>query len=284
LLSKYKLYRNFLNALIKKTKNDFYKNKIMLCNNDRASIWKVINEVTDGGSKHSIAGNEIKDVTVSNKTISSNEQPIEVANGFVDYFTNIGSSLAHIIKNKPSFSHSRVYQHPQIKIEESIKFQPISENEISHLISKLKDTSACGIDDIQVVTIKKIKLFILEPLVHIFNLCLKHGVFPDSLKIAVIKPIHKAKEKHLIGNYRPISLLTHFSKLLEKCIKSRVIAFLDKHNIISDSQFGFRPNLSTQDAIYSLTTEIAENVDKSRKTLAVFLDLAKAFDTVEHSL
>jgi Reverse transcriptase (RNA-dependent DNA polymerase) len=276
-VKKYKMYRNFLSALIRQTKNNYYKSKINLCKNDPKLLWKVINDVT-GCSKNSDGVNDIKEVLVGENNISSTDSPKEVANAFVDHFTDVGSKLASKIKNKTS-------GHPSNnKVDASITFQQITQEEMLGYISQLKDTSACGFDDIQVLTIKKIKLFIIEPIVHIFNLCLNTGIFPNSLKTAIIKPIFKAKDKHLIENYRPISILTHFSKLLEKCIKFRLVQFFDKHNIISNSQFGFRSNLSTQDAIYALTTEIGKNLDKTRKTLAVFLDLAKAFDTVQHDL
>ena len=280
-LNKYKMYRNFLSALIRKTKNNYFKTKIGLCKNDPKLLWKVINDVT-GDSKTSVEVNYIKDVIIGENKISATDYPKEVANAFVDHFTEVGSKLASKIKNKKS--RQRIDHQPNNKVDASITFQQITQKEMLEYISQLKDTSACGIDDIQVRTIKKIKLFIIDPIVHIFNLCLKTGIFPNRLKIAIIKPIYKAKDKHLIENYRPISILTHLSKLLEKCIKFRLVQFFDKHNIISKSQFGFRSNLGTQDAIYALTTEIGENLDKTRKTLAVFLDLAKAFDTVKHDL
>jgi hypothetical protein len=110
------------------------------------------------------------------------------------------------------------------------------------------------------------------------------NTFPDAFKLAIIKPIFKTKEKYKAENYRPISLLTHFSKLLEKCIKCRLITFFNNNNVISKSQFGFLNNLSTQDAIHSLTSKISSSIDLSQKSIAIFLDLAKAFDTVDHQI
>jgi retron-type reverse transcriptase len=100
----------------------------------------------------------------------------------------------------------------------------------------------------------------------------------------VVIPIYKGKEKTNLENYRPISLLTHLSKILEKCIKVRLMGYLENNNLISQNQFGFRSNLSTNDAIYALTSHLYTSLDNNEKVLAVFLDLAKAFDTVDHNL
>jgi hypothetical protein len=133
-------------------------------------------------------------------------------------------------------------------------------------------------------TIKISRNFIAEPLAHIFNLCLNSGVFPSALKTAIVIPIHKSGDKNKPQNYRPISILTHFSKLLEKCIKARLFHFLDTHNILSPNQFGFRPKNSTSDAIFKLTRNLYHSLDGGLRTLAVYLDLAKAFDTVDHGI
>lgn len=148
----------------------------------------------------------------------------------------------------------------------------------------MRNASATGSDNLSVLTLKHVKNFIAVPLTHIFNRCLLSGIFPEALKTAIITPIHKANDRKCVGNYRPISILSHISKLLEKCIKSRLMKYLQNNNLISKNQFGFQPRLSTQDAILDVTSKIYESLGTSKKSLVIFLDLAKAFDTVDHNI
>lgn len=115
---------------------------------------------------------------------------------------------------------------------------------------------------------------------YIFNLCLFSGVFPDYFKHSIIHPIHKSDSRDCVENYRPISVLTALSKIFEKLLNSRLMNFLIQENILSDSQFGFQPKKSTQDAVTRLTNHIVSHVDQKKKCIGTFLDLTKAFDTV----
>ena len=131
---------------------------------------------------------------------------------------------------------------------------------------------------------KAIIPFIVDPLVHIFNLSLLHGEFPDSMKLAKIIPLFKKGDKLEIGNYRPISLLSSFSKILEKIVFTRMIAFLKKYDILSNFQFGFREKHSTVHALMSFVEKIAHSIDSSSHTVGIFLDFSKAFDTINHEI
>ncbi|KAG7310313.1 hypothetical protein JYU34_003072 [Plutella xylostella] len=112
-----------------------------------------------------------------------------------------------------------------------------------------------------------------------FN-CLSNGIFPRCLKKSIIHPIHKSGDRDRVENYRPISILPSISKLLERIINTRLINYLESNNLLSNCQFGFRTGKSTDDAVHKLTDYIARNLDKGQKTCGIFLDLAKAFDTV----
>ena len=122
------------------------------------------------------------------------------------------------------------------------------------------------------------------PLFHICKISLKVGTFPDEMKIAKIKPLFKAGERDIISNYRPISVLPVFSKLLERIMYNRVYTHITANNLLYNKQFGFQNKCSTEYAILQLTKEIHESFDKKEFTLGVFIDLSKAFDTVNHEI
>ena len=122
------------------------------------------------------------------------------------------------------------------------------------------------------------------PLAHVCNLSLASGVFPDPLKIAKIIPIHKKNALDEFNNYRPISVLPAFSKIIEKLIYNRMIDFLDKHKILSNCQFGFRKGLSTDLAITTLTEHYYRAIENNNYLVGAFLDLSRAFDTIPHAV
>jgi len=110
------------------------------------------------------------------------------------------------------------------------------------------------------------------------------GIVPDQLKIAKVVPIYKKGERHLPGNYRPISLLSIFDKILEKLMYRRLSNFLDQNSILYEYQFGFRKNHSTVQAVMEVLDNIYEHCDNHEVTMGIYLDLQKAFDTVNHSI
>ena len=143
---------------------------------------------------------------------------------------------------------------------------------------------APGSDGINSFIIKKTEKLIAPVLVKLFNKCMDNGIFPDSLKIASIIPLHKGGVKNEATNYRPISLLPLFSKIFEKVIKHRLITFLDKNNLITDNQFGFRKSHSTELAVIDIQNTLLQNLDNNKLTCTIFLDLSKAFDSVNHNI
>ena len=131
----------------------------------------------------------------------------------------------------------------------------------------------------------KISAHLLAPILsRLFNLCFTEGKFPDALKIAEILPIYKSGTKTSLTNYRPISLLSPFSKLLEKCIYTRLHKYFEKNHILYSCQFGFRNNMSTENAVVQIIEQLSKNIDKKEDTCSIFVDLRKAFDTVDHGI
>eukprot|EP00111_Clytia_hemisphaerica_P012116 TCONS_00035592-protein len=121
-------------------------------------------------------------------------------------------------------------------------------------------------------------------LAHIFNFSIHEGVYPDCLKRATVKPLHKKDSKLDVGNYRPISLLSNINKIFEKLLHFRLSRFFEDNNIFSSKQFGFRKGHSTNHAVVALTELVRKALDSGQIAAGVFIDLKKAFDTVDHDI
>jgi hypothetical protein len=150
--------------------------------------------------------------------------------------------------------------------------------------SKLKDKLSAGYDEIPEKLVKFSIQYICKPLTFIFNLSFCTGTFPDQMKIAKVRPIHKKGRIQELSNYRPISLLPVFSKIFETLIYTRVLNFLNKHKLIADAQNGFRQNKSTYTALQSFIEDVQKALDNKFYALGIFLDLSKAFDVINHKL
>jgi hypothetical protein len=123
-----------------------------------------------------------------------------------------------------------------------------------------------------------------KPLTRIFNQSFVTGIIPDEFKTSLVTPIYKANADNQFENYRPISVLTCFTKILEKLMYKRLIKFVEKNNILTDYQYGFRKNRSTELAMIELVNRITEQIDKGKYTIGIFLNLSKAFDTIDHKI
>ena len=173
----------------------------------------------------------------------------------------------------------------QRKLHGFIFIHPVGQDDIlvRIIINSLRNSSP-GWDEINPKVVKYISQYILEPLTYIINLSLQTGIFPDVLKIAKILPLYKKGDPELLTNYRPISVLPFFSKIFEKIVYNQLISYLDMKLILYNYQFGFRKKFSTEMAVSFLVNKISEAFDKGDYAVSIFLDLSKAFDTVNHQI
>ena len=132
--------------------------------------------------------------------------------------------------------------------------------------------------------IKKVIDNIVRPLTYICNLSFQKGIFPNNMKTAKVVPIFKNGDKHCIDNYRPVSLLPQFSKILEKLFARQMDNFIDKNQILSEHQYGFRANRTTTHAVTEMTEEITKAFENDEYSVGIFIDLQKAFDTIDYSI
>ena len=168
--------------------------------------------------------------------------------------------------------------------KKSIYLAPTDPFEILTLIKSLKPKKSTGHDNISALFIKNNKDTLSKPISIILNKSIESGTVPNACKIAKVVPIYKSKDKEQFTNYRPISLLPSVSKLLEKIVHKRVYYFFIIQDTLYSSQYGFRPKHSTINAICEFTANTLNALDKKLTTIGVFLDLSKAFDTIDHNI
>ena len=163
-------------------------------------------------------------------------------------------------------------------------FKMVNENDVLNIINKLKNTNSAGIDNISNKAFKIIKHLIAPHLVIIINQSLETGSFPDKLKIAKVKPLYKKNDSSSFCNYRPISLLPVISKIFEKVVHKQLLDYFTNNNLISDYQYGFRPNHSTEHTALQFHDYVIHQLDEGNTPFSIFIDLSKAFDTIDHSI
>ena len=198
-----------------------------------------------------------------------------VAEKFNDFFVNIGPNLADKIPQCDLTFKSYLP-----RVNTTLKEAVLSENEFEEAFKTLKRNKAPGHDGLDVNIITSVYEFIKKPLLKIFNESINLGIFPEKMKIAKVTPIFKSGKKELLTNYWPVSVLPCFSKILKRIILKRVYNYLNDNNLFH-KQFGIRKGHSTDHAFAELINGIYDSFDQNKYTLVVFIDLSKAFDTVD---
>lgn len=267
--AKYKSLRNLLKTKVKQAKAEYFCNKIHNSDNKMKTSWNIVNTLAKPTTG---VVNEIKEIydTRGRKV----HDPQQIANTLNDYFTNIASKLN---LQSPSFNMNVV-------VQKSIFLFPATETEIIKIIHDMKNKSSSGFDEIPPIILKQSAKYIAKPLTNILNQSMLHGTYPELLKSAVIVPIFKKTDRSDCANYRPISLLTTFSKIFERAIYNRLLAFLLNNNAISPHQHGFIKHRSIDQAIFKTFTEIIKALNINEPLALTFLDLSKAFDTINIEL
>ena len=269
----YNNYRNTLTKLLKLTEKSFYADKFRNVSNNLRKTWSILNRVINKTS----VNDTIKSLNIDgNKVIDPNI----IVTKLNDYFTNIGPSLAAFIKTENrTYDSYLTKNHPN-----SFVMYPTDPNEIINIVSNLKNKASYGYDNIPTTIIKSSTANIAHPLTAIINKSILTGCFLDSLKIAKICQIFKSGDSMEISNYRPISLLPCLSKIFEKVISIHLISYLEKYQILTPTQYGFRNNHSTSMPLLDIYDKISKACDDNLYSIGVFIDLSKAFDTINHNI
>ena len=273
--NEYKRYRNLIVSLTRLSEKKYYQSYFKDNYNNIRKTWDGIKSIINISNMKSMSPNSLN---VNNKI---NTNPVDIANCFNDYFSNIGSKLAEkIFPSKYDHLHYLKCSNPV-----SIFIKPTSTIEIINLISTLNNNKSSGPFSIPTDIFKMTGNIMASPLTEIINLSFSTGIYPNNLKIAKIIPVFKNKGSNLqCNNYRPISLLSNINKIFEKLMYTRLYNFLDIHNCIYNLQFGFREKHSTNHALFSITEKVREALDNNNFACGIFIDLQKAFDTVDHNI
>ena len=243
---------------------------ISKCKNDLKGTWRIINDIL-GRNSSGKSLPEIDNTKVDNK--------VDIAIAFNEYIMNIGEKLAGDIHYTGSLSFENYLKKSK---ENEFSFSQITEMQVETVIDNLSNKHSSGVDGISTYLLKECKTSLIPALTLIINQTLSTGIFPEKLKMAKVVPLFKNGTNTVISNYRPISLLPAMSKVFEKIIYNQLYQYFDSNNLFYKSQYGFRKNHSTELAALELIDRIKCDLDKGN--VPIFLDLSKAFDTLDHSI
>ena len=210
-------------------------------------------------------------------SINDKGDPMETVAELSEYFANIGTKLAEKIPpSQIALNYNNIPNVPLLELKEA------TEQEVSELLFKISDSKATGDDGIPILFIKMTHNVTVKIICHIINLSIRTKTVPSDWKVAIITPLFKEGDRNLASNYRPISILPCLSKIMECIIHNQIYNHLRDHNLLSEAQFTFRKYHSISTCILKLLNTVYRNIDTNVLTGVVFLDLKKAFNTVDH--
>ncbi len=253
----------------------YYEKLFKKYQNDIKNTWKVINSILDRSKKKKNFPQLFKD---DEKIITDK---LDIANRFNSFYADIGPQLAQKILAPPNKSFKNYLT---VKYNLNFQFQNVEESNVNEIISKLKSKTSFGWDGLSTKLLKSIKSIMTKPLTLIINQMLNTGIFPDQLKLAKVCPIYKKDDEKLFTNYRPISLLPAISKVFEKVIFKQLYDFFQTNKLFYNSQYGFRTQHSTEYAALEVIDRIVTSMDKNDIPINIYIDLSKAFDTLDHDI
>jgi hypothetical protein len=273
-IERYKTYKTLYFRTVRGAKKLYFTNKLKDNAANPKKTWDTLNE---------ILGKVKKKETISQININNvpESEPIKIANEFNSFFTTIGKKIANEVQN--------VEKNPEdyINYDRPIPNLQIGNTTPEHvlkIIRKFKLKSSCDIHGISTKMIKFISNELASPLAHIFNLSLGTGIFPEKLKQSRVIPIFKTGNHLECDNYRPISLLSSISKILEKIVAEKLLSHLTSNDLLYVHQYGFIPKRSAEHNLIHILNYVTSALNGGNYCVGVFLDLKKAFDVCSHSI
>jgi exonuclease III len=266
----YTKYKNVYNKVLKTAKKLYYSNLLVSNQNDLKKSWQIIKDAAGLNSKRKFTTDKI--IVEGNDILGEKN----IGEAFNRHFSSIALNIRQTIPptDRP----------PDSYLEESgylFNIPPITQANITEIVNNFEIKKSCDNLGISSFLLKKVVNYILDPLCHIFNKSIELGSVPDQFKIAKVTAVFKkGGDPFNLNDYRPISLLLIFSKILEKFIAINLQAYLSENNLIDELQFGFQPNNSTFHPMIHLLNHISKAMNNKEYTIGIFCDIRKAFDCV----
>ena len=268
----FKHYRNFVSRKILEAKKAYLSNLLSDIRKNMKKTWNFLNGLIKPNKKRNNI--HIKKLLINNVSIDSDS---DICNALNDHFASVGSNISE------SFGNVR-YSTPTLNPTlNSFFFQACSPEDVNNIIKNLK-TKSSNVNTYSSRVLKYIREIIAPLIANIINQSLCTGYFPSKFKTARVIPLHKGGSKEDLNNYRPISLLPLLSKIFEKVVYNQLYNYLDHFNLFNPSQFGFRRQKSTIQAVMDHLEFIYNNLDEGNTVISIFMDFAKAFDCLEHNI
>ena len=259
---------------LRTAKKQHFSLKFLNCKGDSGATWKVVEDLLPGLKSKG------KDVPM--------EDPLKMAEDFNQYFASVGETA--FSKSQKGIDRDMMRElDNNVIIEQqpntsNFRPQPVDVKTVILTFKEFRKTNSFGSDAIPYKYLKDALPVLYFYITVIINTSIVTGLFPGLWKHPHVIPIFKSGDVKNVGNYRPISLLSILSKLLEKIIAIQLMSFLEKYNLLSSSQHGFRSSLSTETALMKVNEQIYNNIDNHKISLLLLLDLSKAFDSVCHKI
>ena len=279
--SAYRRLRNTVTHLIRHNKATYTRSILRENVNKPKEFWSKLKRCYPTKSSK---GNNCRLFEINGKRETDKKA---ISNAFCTFFTQIGKSLRDSI---PSLVRPIWNNHVYGDVKRTLnpgkfvfRFKATNRRDVHEILRKLKRKKSPGYDDIPVSLIVDGAEQISGPLSKLIYHCLKQSVFPATEKWAKVTPVYKSGERSLMDNCRPISVLTVLSKVFERVVYKQLYGYLEEHELLSQRQFGFRNKSSTQHAVTLFSDFIRHGMDRGLLTGAVFVDLRKAYDTVDHA-
>ena len=274
----YKSMRNRVTNSVKRAKQTYNKKLIDNHKDDTKAFWRTMKRIIPGNK--SSGGS--KNINIDGVLCSEASHGKKIANDFNNFFASAAVRLKRAL-GSVSFKKRSVDQ----KVNGSIpnfKFELVNESLVVKTLQGLKASKASGLDNISPSMLKDAAVVVAKPLTRIVIESLSQGTVPSEWKYAKITPLYKKGMSTDMDNYRPISVLPVVSKVLERVVHHQLHSFLSEHKLLSPFQCGFRRNHSTEFAAIAFSDYIRRGMDLALLTGAVFIDLHKAFDSVDHEI
>ena len=266
-----------VNSMRRRLKREYFKEKMEGIKGDLKATWDVLGEALRG--RRLVKGGEVCKYFEKNGTGITDG--VEIANGFCEFYCQVGPKLAGKIKPERD---KYFMDYMGDKVTDNLTWRPTTAREVEDTCRRLDPGKGMGWDGISPKVVKAVARELSGSLSRLFNCCMREGFYPTSFKVARVVPVFKAEDPTLFSNYRPVSVLPVLSQIFERILKVRLVEFFDKHAVVISGQYGFRSGHSTDMAILDMVEKVRSAWTSKNVALGVFIDLKKAFDTVDHDI